>query len=49
MTLALDLIRKTAAWMEGAAKRYGIGDRSIRALDVVDVGFEVARFTAIIR
>lgn len=47
MTIALDRITTTAARMEGGVKRYGFGDASIRALDDVDVGFEVRRFTAI--
>ena len=47
MTIALDRITTTAARMEGGVKRYGFDDASIRALDGVDVGFEVRRFTAI--
>ncbi len=48
MTLAPEKVALgVEARMEGGVKVYGVGEASVRALDGVDVGFEMGRFTAI--
>ena len=42
-----DRPRRLAAAAVGASKVYGTGDREVRALDDISVGFEAGRFTAI--